>query len=186
MSRWGTLFASLSKHSIDTIPPAGGEAGEVCVDCVDCVPIESGENGGRQRASADPAAPPADGWLRHLAAAIAAALADGAEREADPDGWLRLIRPDGRRSVTAPHVAAQLSAAGLLPPLPEARETVEAAACARPTAWCEIEDEPREGDRCGCGSRLWWVEPQALTGWACATCHPPEHLPAEAVRLVRT
>ena len=35
--------------------------------------------------------------LMHPAARIAASIADGAEREDDPDGWLVLVLPDGRR-----------------------------------------------------------------------------------------
>jgi hypothetical protein len=70
-------------------------------------------------ADARPAAPPQD-WPASIAQVVRAALADGAVRIADRDGWLLLVRPDGRRTVVTPHTAAQLAAAGLLPPLPGA------------------------------------------------------------------
>jgi hypothetical protein len=127
-----------------------------------------------------------DAWLGGIAAAVRAALADGAEREADPDGWLILVRPDGRRSLTAPRTVAELAAAGLLPVLPEALETLEAARCARPPSWSEAEDVPLPGDRCRCGGRRWWCEAEAPRGWRCWTCHPPDHLPAGSVRGMRT
>jgi hypothetical protein len=60
------------------------------------------------------------GGTESVAAAVRAALADGAEREADYAGWLVLRRPDGRRLVVAPRIVAELDAAGLLPPLPAA------------------------------------------------------------------
>jgi hypothetical protein len=127
-----------------------------------------------------------DAWLGGIAAVVRAALADGAEREADPDGWLILVRPDGRRSLTAPRTVAELAAAGLLPALPEALETLEAARCARPPSWSEAEDVPLPGDRCRCGGRRWWCEAEAPRGWRCWTCHPPDHLPAGSVRGMRT
>jgi hypothetical protein len=130
---------------------------------------------------------PCRAWLGGIAATLRAALADGAEREADPEGWLVLVRPDGRRSATAPHIVAELAAAGLLPALPEAREAVEAALHARPPSWSAAEDVPRPGDRCRCGGRRWWCEAdEAPRGWRCAACHPPCHLPADAVRKAQT
>jgi hypothetical protein len=130
---------------------------------------------------------PRGAWLDGIAAALRAALVDGAEREADPEGWLVLVRPDGRRGATAPHIVAELVAAGVLPALPEARETVEAALRARPPSWSAAEDVPRPGDRCHCGGRRWWREAgETPRGWRCAACHPPCHLPPEAVREART
>jgi hypothetical protein len=115
---------------------------------------------------------------------------------------LVLVRPDGRRSATAPHIVAELVAAGVLPALPEARETVEAgvlpalpearetveaALRARPPSWSAAEDVPRPGDRCRCGGRRWRREAGETTrGWRCAACYPPCHLPPEAVREART
>ena len=64
--------------------------------------------------------PAADGYLADIAVSIRAALADGADREADPDGFLILIRPDGTRLVVTPGTAEALEAAGFLPPLPPA------------------------------------------------------------------
>jgi hypothetical protein len=39
---------------------------------------------------------------------------------ADAEGWLLLIRPDGRRVVVSPDTIAEITAAGLLPDLPAA------------------------------------------------------------------
>jgi hypothetical protein len=127
-----------------------------------------------------------DAGLGGAAAALRAALADGAEREAHPEGWLILVRPDGRRSVMPPGTVAQLAEAGLLPALPEARKTVEVARCARPPSWSETEDAPEPGDRCVCGGRRWWCDAEAPRGWWCWGCHPPDPLPAARVRDVRT
>ncbi len=124
--------------------------------------------------------------LGGAAAALRAALADGAEREADTAGWLILVRPDGRRSVVPPGTVAGLETAGLLPALPAARETVEAARCARPPSWSETEDAPEPGDRCVCGGRRWWCDAKAPRGWWCYGCHSPDPLSAGRVREVRT
>jgi hypothetical protein len=158
--------------------------------CVAGTPVPRG--GAPPRTAEAPSPGPArmaahGAWLDGIAAALRAALADGAEREADPEGWLVLVRPDGRRSATAPHIVAELAAAGLLPTLPDARQTVEAALCARPPSWSAAEDIPRPGDRCRCGGRRWWCEAgDAPRGWRCAACHPPCHLPPEAVRGAQT
>jgi hypothetical protein len=68
------------------------------------------------------AVPPAEApeWLASIARSIRAALADGAQRAADAEGWLLLIRPDGRRTAVRPETVAELAAAGLLPVLPDA------------------------------------------------------------------
>jgi hypothetical protein len=65
-------------------------------------------------------------WSVGIARSIKSALADGAVRVADEDGWV-LIRPDGRRLVVAPETVAQLAAAGLLPALPGAVPEPDAA-----------------------------------------------------------
>ena len=112
--------------------------------------------------------------LMHPAARIAASIADGAEREDDPDGWLVLVLPDGRRHVAAPHIVAALDAARLLPDLPPAVARSKYAARARPPSWSEPDDGPREGDRCClCGSGRWWTAAPKPDGWCCSTCHPP-------------
>lgn len=133
-----------------------------------------------------PAALPADRWLDKLSRHILAALADGAEREIDPDGWLLLIRPDGGRLVVAPHIVAELDAAGLLPALPREAARSTYAACARPPCWSDAEDTPKPGDRCACGGRRWWSERTGPPGWCCITCHPPLHLKPEASEVVET
>ncbi len=131
-----------------------------------------------------PAALPADRWLDKLSRHILAALADGAEREIDPDGWLLLIRPDGDRLVVAPNLVAELDAAGLLPVLPDAVERSTYAERARPPEWWDGTDTPQPGDRCRCGSRSFWTEADRQGGWRCLTCHPPP--PGLAVQRVTT
>jgi hypothetical protein len=61
-----------------------------------------------------------DAWLASIARSIRAALADGAVVATDADGWLILIRPDGRRLTVSPTTVEQLRAAELLPDLPDA------------------------------------------------------------------
>ena len=57
----------------------------------------------------------------------------------------------------------------------------------RPASWSDPDEHPQPGWWCGCchGHR-WWIELDAPQGWRCATCHPPAHLPAAAVRGVVT
>lgn len=185
MSRWAALFADLSaKDTIDTIdktPSASGGPGD-CVDCVNCVPRGTGEIEGRQPV----AAPPAEWWLSDIARSIAEAVAAGADRDADPDGFLVLVRPAGERLVVRPATFAALDAAGLLPILPPALERSRHAATARPPCWSDPADLPVEGDRCRCGGHRWWTSAPKPDGWCCVTCHPPVHLRPEAVRVVTT
>lgn len=131
-------------------------------------------------------AEPNDPWLRHAAQALIETLNTGAEREADDDGWIVLVRPSGHRHVLAPRIVAQMEAAGLMPPLPPSVSPSSFAAHARPTAWSNPTDLPLTGDRCGCGGRCWWTTKQRPDGWCCSTCHPPVHLPAEAIHEVTT
>jgi hypothetical protein len=56
-----------------------------------------------------------------------------------------------------PHLAHQPSWSEPIPP--------------PPGAWCRA-----------CRGTRWWTERHKPHGWRCLTCHPPDHLPAEAVR----
>jgi hypothetical protein len=125
-----------------------------------------------------PVPPPISGigWLADIARAIGAAVAGGAEREADPDGFLALVRPDGARLVVSPATVAALDAAGFLPALPPAMARSLHARTARPPCWSDPADLPAEGDRCACGGRRWWTYAPKPDGWCCMTCHPPVHL----------
>ncbi len=62
------------------------------------------------------------------------------------------------------------------------------AAMQRPPAWSDAGARPTPGCRCVrcCGGRWWCEAGEAPRGWRCWTCHPPDHLPADAVREVRT
>lgn len=132
------------------------------------------------------AAPSADGWLRDIAVSIGKAMHAGAEREAEPEGWLLLIRPDGSRMVATPRIVAELAAAGLLPDMAAGVARSHFAARARPACWSDPNDRPVEGDRCTCGGRRWWGVRKAPDGWCCVTCRPPLHLTADAVCEVQT
>ena len=110
-----------------------------------------------------------------LASSVRMVLADGAEREADLEGWLVLVRPDGRRLVLAPHAVVELERSGRLPPLPEPVDRAVGSSCARPPSWSEVEDAPEPGDRCVCGGRRWWRHVQSPQGWWCAECRPVLH-----------
>jgi hypothetical protein len=56
-----------------------------------------------------------------------------------------------------------------------------------PRRWSYPAVEPMDGDWCACcrGQRF-WCEAVAPKGWRCWTCHPPDHLPSDAVREIRT
>ena len=127
-----------------------------------------------------------DGWLTDISRAVVSAVEDGAEREADPDGFLLLVRPDGARLVVTPGAVVALDAAGLLPPLPPALARSTHAATARPSCWSDPENPPTEGDRCACGTRRWWTYTPKPDGWCCVTCHPPPRLPPTVVRVLVT
>ena len=56
-----------------------------------------------------------------------------------------------------------------------------------PPSWADPTSPPSRGYFCSCckGQR-WWRERAAPKGWRCSTCHPPDHLPANAVLEMRT
>ncbi len=62
------------------------------------------------------------------------------------------------------------------------------AALQRPPAGWDAGSRPTPGCRCvRCRGDRWWREVgEAPPGWRCWTCHPPDGLPADAVREVRT
>jgi hypothetical protein len=126
-------------------------------------------------------------WLQSIAGSIARALADGARRDADADGYLALVRPDGRRLTVAQRAVAELAGVGLLPLLPQEQGEMQ-----RPPSWSDPEDVPSPGAWCSCCGRFersggrWWREAEAPSGWCCWTCHPPEGWPEAAVVAVRT
>jgi hypothetical protein len=122
--------------------------------------------------------------LSPTAERIAASVAAGAERESDPDGWLVLVLPDGRRHVVAPNVVSDLHSAGLMPKLPPKTPRSAYASTARPPSWSDTSDTPSAGDFCwACRSGRWWTAEPEAQGWACAVCHPPL---VQTVRTVQT
>jgi hypothetical protein len=57
----------------------------------------------------------------------------------------------------------------------------------RPVSWADPMDRPTLGSFCSCcRSHRWWCETHKPTGWCCWTCHPPDHLPQDAVMQIRT
>lgn len=57
----------------------------------------------------------------------------------------------------------------------------------RPVSWARAEDEPADGDFCGCcAGSLWWSDTDPPRGWCCTTCHPPCDLQAGQFRVVAT
>jgi hypothetical protein len=61
------------------------------------------------------------------------------------------------------------------------------AARGRPPSWADLATLPSRGCFCTCckGQR-WWRECETPKGWRCSTCHPPDHLPPDAVTEMRT
>lgn len=61
------------------------------------------------------------------------------------------------------------------------------AALRRPPSSADPAERPVHGCFCSCcKGRRWWCEREAPNGWRCWACHPPDHLPAEAVMEIRT
>jgi hypothetical protein len=73
------------------------------------------------------------------------------------------------------HAVHGLTAAGLATAMQRAPAWADPAALSVHGCWC----------RCCHGSR-WWCERAAPKGWRCWTCHPPIHLPSEALTQVST
>jgi hypothetical protein len=81
------------------------------------------------------------------------------------------------------------------PPQPSRADAARAALVAglhvaargRPPSWADLATLPSRGCFCTCckGQR-WWRECEAPKGWRCSTCHPPDHLPPDAVTEMRT
>jgi hypothetical protein len=67
-----------------------------------------------------------------------------------------------------------------------------AAGLQQPPAWPDPASPPPPGAWCSCCGRFggaggrWWREAETPRGWRCRTCHPPDHLPDDAVREART
>ena len=55
-------------------------------------------------------------------------------------------------------------------------------ALARMPSWADT-TPPWPGSWCrACHGTRWWTERRDPKGWRCMTCHPPDHLPPEAIR----
>jgi hypothetical protein len=68
-------------------------------------------------------------------------------------------------------------------PLPPLAAPIPAPRPYRQPSWSDASDIPDAADVCSC-CRLssWWTERHNPRGWRCATCHPADHLPPDAVR----
>ncbi len=66
----------------------------------------------------------------------------------------------------------------------DAPDGLRRAALQRPPSWADPGARPSPGCFCSCClGRRWWGDP---CGWRCWACHPPDHLPPDAVKEVRT
>ncbi len=66
-------------------------------------------------------------------------------------------------------------------------DSYQRAALARPPSWAKPAAIPSPGCFCRCCELgRWWCEIVAPKGWRCWTCHPPDGMPADQVREVRT
>jgi len=66
----------------------------------------------------------------------------------------------------------------------DAPDGLQRAAMQRPPSWADPTARPSRGCYCSCcHGRRWWGDPR---GWRCWTCHPPDHLPPDAVMEVGT
>lgn len=58
---------------------------------------------------------------------------------------------------------------------------------AMPVSWSDATLIPTPGAFCrNCNARSWWCEATSPKGWRCSRCHPGDHLPPAAVRVVVT
>jgi hypothetical protein len=125
---------------------------------------------------------------REARAAFLAEAAAGAPAEREPDpveaAERAAVAPETAGDVGVPlaPVGHRAALAGLLGGAPT-----------RPPAWADPASVPPPGAWCTCCGRhhrrggRWWCEAgERPRGWRCWTCYPPDHLPAEAVREVRT
>lgn len=197
MSRWGDLFRAASPDTIDTTAKTQAATARGGVLSVVSA-VSEGSAGGTIELWAAPGSggppdtsvlPRPGQLLRSIAGSVAQALAEGAHRERDPDGWLVLGRPDGRWTKVAPHIVASLAEAGLLPPLPPEQE-MDTSILGCPPSWSEPSGPPPGAWCTACGrftqrGGRWWRDVERL-GWCCWTCHPPDGVPATAVVEVRT
>lgn len=56
-----------------------------------------------------------------------------------------------------------------------------------PPSWSDPAALASPRSSCSCrGGQTWWTEGTASKGWRCSNCHPPDHLPADAVMEVTT
>jgi hypothetical protein len=56
-----------------------------------------------------------------------------------------------------------------------------------PPSWSDPATLPSPGCFCSCcRGQTWWSEGTAPKGWRCSVCHPPDHLPADAVMEMTT
>jgi hypothetical protein len=55
-------------------------------------------------------------------------------------------------------------------------------ALAHPPSWGDPTPPPPGAWCRACHGTRWWTERQEPHGWRCLRCHPPAHLPAEAIR----
>jgi hypothetical protein len=107
---------------------------------------------------------------------------------------LRAAKPQILAHVRVEAVAQQPQApptTSAPPPEPQVKATHEGPPAAAglplprpfcPPSWSNVADVPTDADTCSC-CRLssWWTE-ATPRGWRCKTCHPPLHLPADAIR----
>ncbi|MEO3474854.1 hypothetical protein AAFN86_23535 [Roseomonas sp. CAU 1739] len=104
-----------------------------------------------------------------------------------------LDHDEAERDAMSGHYAAEGAARPYLPSDPDPlRDGLLLGALQRPPAWSDPDLIPPPGAWCSCCGRFerrggrWWTSAPTPDGWACVTCHPPDHLADDAVRVVVT
>lgn len=104
-----------------------------------------------------------------------------------------MAHDDAEAVAMAAHYAAEGEAQPYQPGDPDPlRDGLLASALQRPPAWSDPSLIPPPGAWCSCCGRFdrkggrWWTTAPEPDGWACVTCHPPDHLPTDAVRVMQT
>jgi hypothetical protein len=170
MSRWSDAFRALTptlthETQHDTCVDARAVIAQVST-CVPCVAAADRANGSLHELQTK------RGAGEHVSPSVSCVRPPAGKDEAS--GATDLAPP--RRRLTDQQQPSAGHVAGL-----------QAAALQRPPSWSDATALPSTGAWCSCcRGRRWWSEGRDPKGWRCWACHPPGHLPAEAVREAQT
>ena len=164
MSRWSDAFHALSTQlthetHVDTCTDA-----ESRTDLIDVAHVSSSVPCVTNRTGGALHGPETQRDGDHVSSSVPCV------RPAEGIGGARDARPGRRLTYQQPRAAGR-----------------QATALQQPPSWAGASRPPPAGAWCSCcrGQR-WWSEARDPAGWRCGQCHPPAHLPPDAVRKIQT